>query len=109
MILRITLKLIMLSDSRHWPPCFRCCAKAVMVLLLLIFSQLNARAYSQDINLSVQNASMEEVLKTIEKQSGYYFVYNIEELRLASLITLDVRGATVEQVLDKCFADQPLT
>ncbi|GEO03340.1 SusC/RagA family TonB-linked outer membrane protein [Adhaeribacter aerolatus] len=71
--------------------------------------QVQAKAFSQKISISEQNAPLEKVFKEIRRQSGYLFLYNTELLRKAKPVTVSVKEASLERVLDACFHGQPLT
>ena len=68
-----------------------------------------ATAVSQKMSISVHNAPLEKVIKLIKKRSGYYFMYNNELLKRANPVTIDISEGSLEQVLDQCFMNQPLT
>jgi TonB-dependent starch-binding outer membrane protein SusC len=83
-------------------------------LWLFILLVINARIYAngdnyQEITLSVKDAPAEKVFASIEKQSGYYFMYNYELLKKARPITVEVKAAALEEVLKICLKDQPFT
>lgn len=71
--------------------------------------QVSAAGYAQRISLNQTNASLEQVIKSIRKQSGYDFVYTTPQLKSAKPITIRVNNRTLKEVLDECFAGQPLT
>jgi len=78
------------------------------VLLLATCLHLSARTLGQ-INLSEQKASLDKVFKKITDQTGYLFVYRDEWLKQTKAVDISVRGASLKQVLDICFEDQPFT
>ncbi|WEK36304.1 MAG: SusC/RagA family TonB-linked outer membrane protein [Candidatus Pseudobacter hemicellulosilyticus] len=84
---------------------------ATLFTLLLMTGTLigNARVYTQTINLSKKNASLQEVFREIEKQSGYQFFYNERLLNDAKKVNITVKDATLVQALDACFMRQPFT
>jgi TonB-linked SusC/RagA family outer membrane protein len=83
--------------------------KLSVILMTIACIQVSASAISQKLSLSVENAPMEQVIKMIKKRSGYMFIYNDEILKRARPVTMNVSGGTLEQVLDECFENQPLT
>ena len=82
--------------------------KFTVVLLLAGFVQVNAKGYSQ-ITLSEKNAPLQKVFKEIKKQTGYAFLYTDEVLRDAKKVSIEVKNASLEQVLAICFDGQLLT
>lgn len=79
-------------------------------LLLVILTCFNASASvkAQSITLSEKNAPLSKIIKQIEKQSGYSFFYDEELILKAQAVTVNIRNGTLQEVLDKCFEDQPL-
>jgi TonB-linked SusC/RagA family outer membrane protein len=82
--------------------------KLSFLLMTIACLQVSASAVSQKISLSVENAPMEQVIKLIKKRSGYQFIYNDELLKRAKPVTMHVYGS-LQQVLEECFLNQPLT
>jgi len=81
-----------------------------VILSLVVCLQVSANAYSQKtITLSQKNVPLETVFKEIKKQTGYTFFCKYEWLQQARKVDIDVRNASLDQVLELCFKDQPLT
>ena len=83
--------------------------KFVAILLLAACLQVGATGYSQKISLSKTNVSIKEIFKDIENQSGYQFFYKDRLLKHAGNVSVNAENASVEQVLDQCFKNQPLS
>lgn len=97
-----------------WPPAFR---KIIQIMKLAAFImtaaclQLSARAYPQKrlITLDMHRVSLEKVFTAVKKQSSYYFLYRNENLpQLGHSISLRVKDATIEEVMDRCLKGLPL-
>jgi TonB-linked SusC/RagA family outer membrane protein len=71
--------------------------------------QVSANGYAQKISISEKNASMQKIFKEIEKQSEYEFFYNERLLQGARKVNIKLVNASLEDVLEACFKDQPLT
>jgi len=83
--------------------------RITVFLLLIGLMQVSAKSVAQRINLSVQNANMQDVIEQLRKQSGYNFLYIKKEvLSRAKPVTEELVEATIEQALNKIFAVQPL-
>ncbi|WP_343305442.1 TonB-dependent receptor [Chitinophaga niabensis] len=82
--------------------------KLTFVLCMIAFMQARASAFAQLVTLNVKNTSIEEVLKELKRQSGYKLLYNDAQLASTKPVSISVEKATVEEVLDLCFAGQPL-
>ncbi|WEK18641.1 MAG: SusC/RagA family TonB-linked outer membrane protein [Candidatus Pedobacter colombiensis] len=83
--------------------------KLTIFLLITGLLQVSAAGYGQRVSLSYKNASIEEVLRQIRKQSGYDFLYSNQGLKDAKPITIKINNATIEEALIECFSDQPFT
>ena len=79
------------------------------IFLLATCLNLTAGVYSQKVTLAGENISLKQVFKEIKKQTGYTFVYREVLLQKAGKVNINVRNASVQQVLDHCFKDQPLS
>ncbi|HMJ48170.1 MAG TPA: SusC/RagA family TonB-linked outer membrane protein [Ferruginibacter sp.] len=83
--------------------------KLSVILILAFTLQVSATGYSQKITLSVKETSLEKIFREIEKQTGYYFAYTSELLQSAKPISIDVKDASLKDVLDQCIKGQPLS
>lgn len=85
--------------------------KLSCILLLVSCLQVSAYSYSygQDISLRKKQASLEEVLTDIKKQSGYHLFYDVGMIRKAGPITIDVRNVTLDEALTKSLVGQGLS
>lgn len=79
------------------------------VILIASIMQVSALSYGQSITLNTRNTPFEKILDEIRKQSGYDFLYNQQLIHKAKPVSINVKNASIQQVLDKCFNDQPLT
>jgi TonB-linked SusC/RagA family outer membrane protein len=57
----------------------------------------------------MKGVRIEDVLSSISRQTGCFFVYDMSALRLAGRITLDLDRIPLKQALDRCMEGQPLT
>jgi len=78
-------------------------------MLLIAFMQVSLAANAQKISLSKRNAPLTEIFKELRKQSGYDFVINKDQIKIAKPVTILVNGDDLINVLNKCFEDQPFT
>jgi len=81
----------------------------ITALLFCLLSFYVKAQQAPVINLSVKNAAIENVFKSITKQSGYVFFYNYRLLSKSKPVSLELKNATIKQALDACFQDQPFT
>jgi TonB-linked SusC/RagA family outer membrane protein len=76
-------------------------------LLLIVTLMLLSFAGRAQITLKEKNAPLEKVLTDIEKQTKYVFLYDPDEVKIAS-ITIEVNNASLQEALQKCFRGQPI-
>src|SRR5687767_11020810 len=83
--------------------------KFVVVFLMFANFCAYAKSFAQTISISQQNTSLEKVFREIHRKTGYQFFYKDELLKQAKRFSIDVKNASVEEVLEICFRNQPLT
>ncbi|WP_090975046.1 TonB-dependent receptor [Parapedobacter composti] len=81
--------------------------KVTMVLVTCLLVQVSAHTYAQRVTLNKKNSSIYAVLEEIQKQTNYNFLYDPTILDQLSPITVTVENATLDQVLNECFKNQP--
>lgn len=77
--------------------------RLTLFFLLVGLMHVSANVYSQQTNLNLKlgNVKVEEVLKNIEDQSNYYFLYRSDMLKEIPAVSIDFNNAKVEQILDR--------
>lgn len=78
------------------------------ILLFLILGTLPALAvsgYSQSarLTLNLENATVEDVLSAIERESEFYFTYNLEQIGASRRVSVKANGEEITEVLRKLF------
>lgn len=69
-------------------------------LTLGMVTMASANTFAQRITLKADNQSLRNVLQTLEKESGYFFLYEnnvVDNKRL----TIQLEDATISQALEK--------
>lgn len=70
--------------------------------------QVSAFGFAQKINLSKSNASLKSILREIEAQSDYNFLYIDNVLKNAKPVSIRVKDTDILVVLKEVFKNQPL-
>jgi len=83
--------------------------KFTAILVLVACLQSQGKGFAQAITLTLKNTPLEKVFKEVKKQTGYTFIYTREQLERTVSVSLDVKSASLQQVLDECFRTQPIT
>lgn len=82
--------------------------KLTTLLLILALLQASARGYSQKINLNEKNTTLKQIIQAIEQQTDYVFFYDNKDVQKAK-ISITVQDASIDEVLNECFTNLPLT
>ncbi|GAA3919090.1 SusC/RagA family TonB-linked outer membrane protein [Chitinophaga oryziterrae] len=90
------------------PAKIRLTMKLTFLILFAACLQVSASSYAQKITLSEKNASLEKIFRVIKAQTGYLFLFDDQQLQSARKVTIEVKEASIQTVLDQCFQDQPL-
>lgn len=101
------------SKFSHRPPScvrkFLFVMKLIIVLMTTVFIQFSIAADAQKISLSVKNASLERIFKEIRIQTGYDFFCDMDILKTAKKVDMELKEVSIEQALYSCLRDQGLT
>jgi TonB-linked SusC/RagA family outer membrane protein len=79
------------------------------IVLLISLVQVSASTFAQKINLSRNNITLQQLFQEIKSQSGYDFLYEPNELKVAKRVNINASNTDLKVLLDDVFADQPLT
>jgi len=79
--------------------------KLTFLLLLITCMHLSATVYSQNskLSLTLKNVTVRDVLKEIEDQSDYFFMYRSEEIDLSRNVDLQIENKSIDEVLSTLF------
>ncbi|MEG2227564.1 MAG: SusC/RagA family TonB-linked outer membrane protein [Odoribacter sp.] len=80
--------------------------------LLLVFNfQLAAVGVAQQkqVTLNMQNVSARELFREIQRQTGYFFVFNTAQVRELGQFTVDARGKQVDVLLQELLEGRGYT
>lgn len=85
--------------------------KLKTVFLLLLSFQLSAAAHSQTTRLSLrmENATLEQVLWEIQRQTDFVFMYGTSDIAGVTGLNVNMTDKTVPEILDHCLAGTRLT
>ncbi|WP_455586265.1 TonB-dependent receptor domain-containing protein [Bacteroides sp.] len=76
---------------------------------ILFFSlQIHAQKADTKLSFSIRNASLEEFVKYLENSTGFSFIYG-EEVKINHRITLEVQQKNIREILDRAFANEPVS
>ena len=80
----------------------------IVGLLLLVFIQVSASTYAQNVSLKVKDMPLDQVFKLVEGQTEYVFLYDDPSFTTQK-VSLAVQQAPIEQVLEACLKNLPIS
>ena len=83
--------------------------KLVILLIFAFSTQGFARTYGQGISLNLERVHLKKVLKTIEQQGDFRFVYKDQLLKGNQLVSIEVANASLDEVLSRVLENTKLT
>ncbi|WP_352421387.1 TonB-dependent receptor [Proteiniphilum sp.] len=90
-------------NSKGWEPLVR--IPLLVLGIAAIFSiQVNAMTHQGLIALKLNNATISEAVKIVEKQSHYKFVYNNNEVDASHKISVNANYDSIEEVAEAIFS-----
>jgi TonB-linked SusC/RagA family outer membrane protein len=81
--------------------------KLTCILIMVTILQVSASTYAQKINLDVKKAPLEDVLFTLQQQSGYDFLYSAQLIKMAEPVSLSLKNVSIKEALEEIFTEQP--
>lgn len=103
-----------LSMLRGMPPLYlKLDLKMKLTVYLFIISlfQVQASSYAQNtkITLHLENVSVEKVLREIESNTQFKFLYNDNEIEYAKKVSINVKNKRISKILEELFSKTPIT
>ena len=99
------------SISREWKiprlqKVFRIMKLTVLLLIFSVISVFANKTYSQAqvLTLNMQYSTVKEVLRNIEKQSEFVFMYSEKLIDVNRKVSVNVNNKKINEVLDELFA-----
>jgi TonB-linked SusC/RagA family outer membrane protein len=89
----------------HLPKLLRI-MKITAFLLLTVCLQVAARTEGQTLTLSMKNVPVKQVLREIQKQTGLNILVDEALLQNNSMVSLQGRNLSLQEVLERCFDKQ---
>ena len=92
---------------RRWKKITRIMKLTITLLLFAILTATAGSTYSQSarINLKMKDASLVDVFREIERTSEFGFFFKSEELDLNKHVSIDLKNATIDEILEKILID----
>lgn len=100
------------AGERREYPRLRKLWKMMKLTVLLLFTaclHIHAAGYGQQVTMSLKDARLETVIRSLKKQTGYAFFCDYALLEKARPVSIHVKNAPLPEALRQCFEHQPLT
>ncbi|WEK35605.1 MAG: SusC/RagA family TonB-linked outer membrane protein [Candidatus Pseudobacter hemicellulosilyticus] len=83
--------------------------RLTVILLTAVLSTAAGNGLSQSVSLKVNDATVEQVIAAVKKQTGYVFFYQKKTLQQARPVSISASNLPVKDFLQQAFKDQPFT
>lgn len=83
--------------------------KVTAILLFAVCLQVHATSWSQTVSFTGKDVPLEQVFASVKKQTGFGFFYKAEILQNTHKVTMDVKNLSLEEFMDICLRDEPLS
>jgi hypothetical protein len=89
--------------QQRWKKTIRIMKLTVGLLLMTVITAMAVNTYSQNarISLNVKDATILDIFREIERNSEFGFFYKSEEMNLEKRQSIEVSGATIEDILKR--------
>lgn len=79
----------------------------LLFMVLGTIQSLAAVSYSQSVrfSLNMEDATVEEVLSQIEKESQFYFTYSVKEINVKQKVSVNAQNQEIEAILKQVFSN----
>jgi hypothetical protein len=80
--------------------------KLTTAIFLFCLVSVSASTYAQLVrfDISANDKNIVELFREIEEKSEFYFFYQKDDLKELDKVTVNVKNATVTEILDKALA-----
>ncbi|MNK47394.1 TonB-dependent Receptor Plug Domain protein [compost metagenome] len=82
--------------------------KMIVFLLTFFMTQVSANSFGQKITYQKANASLKDVFKEIQKQTGYNVFFGVEKLKMANTKSVNFKQESLDRVLKYILEEKGL-
>ncbi len=83
--------------------------KLTIILLMTSLCQVSAAVFAQRVNIKNDKISLSSVFKEINKQTGYHVLWQPNLLNDKSIISVNFKNSTIEEVMEKCLGSKDIS
>lgn len=82
--------------------------RLTIIIMTCLLMQVSAKSNAQKVSLSEYKAPLLRIFNQLRNQTGYDFLYSDDMLKMAKPVSIHVKGAQLEAVLQQVFDQQDL-
>jgi TonB-dependent starch-binding outer membrane protein SusC len=82
--------------------------RLTVLLLTVACLQVAASGKAQNISFSGRNVPLEKLIKEVQRQTGYVFLFEGKLLHGTTPVTIQAKGIPLTEFLEKVFENQPI-
>jgi len=82
--------------------------KITAFFIVLASLQIHAKGVAQTVRLDMSNGSVTALMKEIQRQTGYAFLYNRNDIKELDAISISIESDNISEVLAESLKDLPL-
>lgn len=97
-----------INGWRIWTQTWMIMRLATFFIIISTFT-VSAKSYSQEVNISLKDVSVEKVFNQIREQTGFSFLWDENALEGLPSVSVTVHKATLKEALHTCLEGLPLT
>jgi TonB-linked SusC/RagA family outer membrane protein len=85
--------------------------RLIVLLFFVSLIHVSASVYSQktQLNIRVENATLQQVFKVLQEQSEFDFFYKNEQIPAGARVSIETKNETIEVILNKVLTGTGLT
>lgn len=102
-----TCYVLLLSEFKHLYRVMKLTFAFILLCVSTVFA-FNANSQNARIHIDAENAQVRDVIKQIEEQTDYLFVYNYKKVDLSQQISLKLSDTPVSEVLRRIFENSDI-
>lgn len=82
--------------------------KITAFLIVIASLQIHAKGVAQTVRLDMSNGSITALIKDIQQQTGYAFLYNLNDIKALDAISITIESDNINEVLAESLKGLPL-
>ncbi|MFR7877681.1 MAG: STN domain-containing protein [Butyricimonas paravirosa] len=98
-----------LWGNRISSPRARCLLVIVVLCFFSLFSSQVSAQENRNISINKQNVPFEEIVREVETQTDYSFMYSTETVQSIGKVSVNVTNVSIKRLMDAVLIGKPCT